>query len=267
VTSPQQPGTAANADPDVAATVRLLHRRHAWAVMTVTGFFAFALGEGAYASAQQQGTPPPTWFLAVVIALGVLFAVGIAGWAVDSALLRRKHPEVKGQAARVAAGHRSAHLHHYPPRHRPIWVLRWVGSLLIFGVAVVSVPAVVDGVAFLTGADGTVTFKPVSHQTDCGQYGCQTSTDGILETGGAGTNATWPDVVPLNKPFQVSEPAWRWGLGQALINGDGIAIGAVLIGLLIEGFAALLLVRLVMLTRNWLRFRQHRRSQAPVAVS
>jgi hypothetical protein len=57
--------------------------------------------------------------------------------------------------------------------------------VLILVVAVISAPAVVDGVAYLAGTGNTVTFDPVSYQTD--RYvrgGCQTSTDGILETGG-----------------------------------------------------------------------------------
>ncbi len=262
VTSPQQPATAA--DPEVAATVRLLHRRHGWAALTVTGFFAFALGEGAYSSAQSQGTPPPTWFLGLVIALGAMFAVGIVGWAVDSSLLRRKHPDIQAQAAPIAARHPSRRLHHFPPRHALLWAARWVGLLVLLGVAVVTVPGVVDGVAFLTGADKTVTFDPVSYQTSCGQYGCQTGTDGILETGGAGTSVTWPDMVPLNKPFGVREPVWRWGLGEALISGDGIAIAAVVISLGIEGLAVWVLVSLVRLSRNWIR---HRRQQTPAAVA
>jgi hypothetical protein len=95
----------------------------------------------------------------------------------------------------------------------------------------------------------------VSYETNCDQYSCQTTTDGILETGGAGVEATWPDQVPLAQPFQVREPVWRWGLGVTLINSDGIAITAVLISLLIEGTAVLVAVRLVKLTRNWRRHR------------
>jgi hypothetical protein len=72
-------------------------------------------------------------------------------------------------------------------------------------------------------------------------------------------------VVPLGKPFQVREPVWRWGLGEALIDSDGIAVGAVLICLLIEGAGVLVVISLVRLARNW---RRHRRQQtAPVSVS
>ena len=132
-------------------------------------------------------------------------------------------------------------------------------------MAVVSVPAVVDGVAYLAGAEHTVAFDPVSYQTNCDQYSCQTTTDGIMQTGGSGVQASWPDKVPLGKPFQVREPVWRWGLGEALIDSDGIAVGAVLICLLIEGAGVLVVISLVRLARNW---RRHRRQQtAPVSVS
>ena len=203
----------------------------------------------------------------MVFVLGALTIAGIVAAIADTALLRRRPPSVRAQAVPLAAHHPSRpHAHHYPPRHRVAWAFCWVGMLLILVVAVVSVPGVVDGVAYLTDTGNTVTFDPVSHQTNCDQYGCQTSTDGILETGGTGVNAAWPDVVPLGKPFQVREPVWRWGLGAALIDSDGIAVGAVLISLLIEGAAVLVVVRLVKLARNWQRHRQQRIAPASVSV-
>jgi hypothetical protein len=195
----------------------------------------------------------------MIIVLGALTVLGIVAAVLDTALLRRRPPAVRAQAVPLAAHHPSRpHAHHYPPRHLVTWTLRWVGMLLILFVAVVSVPGVVDGVAYLTDTGNTVTFDPVSHQTNCDQYGCQASTDGVLETGGAGVNATWPDVVPLGRPFQVREPVWRWGLGAALIDSDGIAVGAVLISLLLEAAGVLVLISVVRLARNW---RRHRRRQ------
>ena len=247
----------------MAATVRLLHRRQGWGRMAVTSFIAFILGDGAYSSAQSQGTPPPSWFAVIIIVLGALTVVGIGAAVLDTVLLRRRPATVRAQAAPLAARHPSrSHAHHYPPRHRVIWVLRWLGMLLILVVAVVSGPAVFDGVAYLAGAGRTVTFDPVSYQTNCDQYSCQTSTDGILQTGGTGTDATWPHVVPLGKPFQVREPVWRWGLGGALIDSDGIAVGAIVISLLIEGAGVLVVIFLVRLTRNWLSHRRQRTAQA-----
>ena len=123
--------------------------------------------------------------------------------------------------------------------------------LVILVVAVVSVPALVDGTAYLAGAERTVTFDPISYQTICDRYSCGTATDGILETGGAGISATWQNVVPLGRPLQVHEPVWRWGLGLALIDSDSTAVVAIVISLLIDGSAVLVLVKLVRLARNW----------------
>jgi hypothetical protein len=140
--------------------------------------------------------------------------------------------------------------------------LRWVGILVILVVAAVSVPAVVDGTAYLAGTGRTVSFDPLSYQATCDRYSCQAITDGILETGGAGISASWQNVVPLGRPFQVREPVWRWGLGLALIDSDKTAVIAVAVSLLIEGFAVLVVVKLA---RNWRRHRQQR--TAPAAVS
>jgi hypothetical protein len=133
-------------------------------------------------------------------------------------------------------------------------------------VAVVSLPGAVGGVAYLAGTGNTVTFDPVSHQTNCNQGSCQTSTDGVLETGGAGVPAAWPRVVPLGRPFQVREPVWTWGLGGALIDSDGIAVGAILITLLLEGAAVFVLVFLFRLARNWRRHRRLRTAPTTVPV-
>ncbi len=247
-------GPQQGADPDVAAVVRLLHRRHGWGRAAVTSFIAFVLAAGASSSAQSQGTPPPHWFQVMIIVLGALTVVCIIAAVADTMLLRRRPAAVRAQAASLAAHHSSRrHAHHYPPRHLLTWVLRWIGMLVIFVVAVISVPAVIDGAAYLAGAGNTVTFVPAYHETTCTQYSCQTNTDGILETGGAGMQATWPGVVPLDKSFRVREPVWRWGLGESLIDSDGIAVVAVLISLLIEGAAVVVVIRLVKLAGNWRR--------------
>jgi len=260
--------TAMPPAPDVAATVRLLHRRHGWGLAAVTSLLAFLLAYGADASAQSQGAPAPSWFVDMIIALGALTVLSIIAALVDTVLLRRRPPAVRAQAAPLAARHRRRRdAHHYPPRHLVTWVVRWIGMLLILVVAVVSVPAVVDGTAYLAGAERTVTFDPVSYQTNCDRYSCQTVTDGILETGGAGTSASWQNVVPLGRPFQVREPVWRWGLGEALIDSDKTAVIAILVSLLIDGFAVLVVVKLVRLTRNWLRHRRQRTAPAPVPIS
>jgi hypothetical protein len=60
---------------------------------------------------------------------------------------------------------------------------------------------------------------------------------------------------------------WRSGLGEALIDSNGIAIAAVLLSLLIEGAAVFVVTRLVRLTRNWRRHRQQRTAPASVSIA
>jgi hypothetical protein len=265
VTSTPQPD-AKVADPEVAATVRLMHHRHGWGWTAATSFFAFFLGYGAIANGNSEGAAAPSWFVVMTTVLLVLTVVSIIVVVVYSVLLRRRPPAVRVQAAPIAARHpRGAGAHHYPPRHLVTWVLRWLGMLLILVVAVVTVPALVDATAYLAGAEKTVTFDPISHQTNCDRYSCQTVTDGILKTGGAGISASWQTVVPLGKPFQVREPVWRWGLGLALINTDGTAVVAIVISLLIEGAAVLVVVKIARLALNWRR-RQRQPAKVPVST-
>jgi hypothetical protein len=79
-------------------------------------------------------------------------------------------------------------------------------------------------------------------------------------------SASWQNVVPLGRPFQVREPVWRWGLGLALIDSDKTAVIALVVNLLIEGVAVLVLVRAVRLGRNWRRSRQQLTAPASVPV-
>jgi hypothetical protein len=131
---------------------RLARAAQSWSRATVTSLIAFLLAAGAYSSAEQHGTPPPSWFGAIVIVLGALTIADIVASVVDTALLRRRPPAVRARAVPLAAHHPSRpHAHHHPPRHRVSWAARWVGMLLV--LAVVSVPGVVDGVAHLTAPE------------------------------------------------------------------------------------------------------------------
>jgi ABC-type Fe3+ transport system permease subunit len=255
------------ADPEVAATVRLLHRRQGWGRAAWGFAIAFLLAGGGAYSAASQGTPPPLWFDLVVAGFGVLAVVCIVAVVLDTRALRRRPAEVVAQAGPVAAEHPSRRARHYPPRHRVPWAVAWIGMLAILAVAVVTVPGLVNGVAYLTGTEKMVTFDPVSYSTSCAaRGGCTTSTVGTLETGGKGTDATWPDVVPLGQPFKVREPVWRWGLGAALIDSTWIAVVAILISLLLDVAGVFVLFSIVRLARNWLRHRRQGRAPAPAGA-
>jgi len=266
--STSQPG-ANVAGPEVAATVRLMHHRHGWNLAAVTFLIAFGLGYGAIANGNQEGAAAPSWFVVLTIALLVMMVVSIILVVAYSVVLRRKPLAVLEQAAPIAARHRHGlRAHHYPPRHVVTWVVRWVGMVLILVVAVVSLPAVVDATAYLTGAEKTATFYPMSHQINCDRYSCQPVTDGILKTGnGAGISASWQTVVPLGKPFQVREPVWRWGLGLALINSDGTAVIALVVSLLIDGAGALVVIWMTRLALNWRRYRRREPAKVPVSTA
>src|SRR5208282_2613233 len=89
VRSTSQPG-ANVADPEVAATVRLMHRRHGWGLAAITSFLAFALGYGAIANGNSEGAAAPSWFVVVTTLLLVLTVIGIIVVVVYSVLLRRR---------------------------------------------------------------------------------------------------------------------------------------------------------------------------------
>jgi hypothetical protein len=92
---------------------------------------------------------------------------------------------------------------------------------------VVVLPGRVNGVAYLTGAENSSVFLPLSYSQECGRGGCSTWTDGTLASG---ASVSWPRQVPLGREFPVREPVWDWGFGAELINDDGSAIASVVLG-------------------------------------
>lgn len=78
-----------------------------------------------------------------------------------------------------------------------------------------------------------------------------------LGTGSNAAPATWPGQVPIGVPFTVREPVWNWGFGGQLINGDGSAIAYIVLGVLLDGFAVLILFASYKTVRQWRRHRQH----------
>jgi hypothetical protein len=120
--------------------------------------------------------------------------------------------------------------------------------LFLLGVGVAVLPGLVDGVAYLTGAENSSVFLPLSYSQECGRSGCSTVTDGTLASG---ASVSWPRQVPLGQAFPVREPAWDWAFGAQLINDDATATAAVVLGVLLDGFCVLLVVFLVMLANRW----------------
>jgi hypothetical protein len=136
-----------------------------------------------------------------------------------------------------------------------------VGMVLIVFVAVICFSGAADGIGYLAGAGKSATFVGQSYDQVCGSFraGCQTVTDGVLTRDGTSVSSTWPDQVPLGQSFAVRESVWNWGAGGSLINGDGSAVAAILVSLLLDAVAVLVVLLFVRMIRNWLRHR----SQVP----
>jgi uncharacterized membrane protein (DUF373 family) len=249
-------------DPEVAAAVRLLHRRRGWVWTTVISAVAWLVVCGLLGS---QPNPRGAGLAAgaiLTLLLTVLVIVALVASVVDTVRLHRLDHDVRRQAVRRTAHYPvQAHAYSYPPRHRFTWVFSWVMLLVLLGLGVASLPGLVDGVAFLAGAESSSTFLPLDYGQDCGRSGCTTVTDGVLSNG---ASVTWPDQVPLGQSFTVREPLWNWGFGSQMIDGDGGAIGMIIAGILVNIFGVLILVHLFKLARRWLRHRQLGRQMAGV---
>jgi hypothetical protein len=257
---------AAVPDAELAAAVRSLHRRHGWSVTAFSALIAFLLSSGAYLNAvSETGTDSgsgPSIMRVIIVATGALTLLSLVIIAVDSRRLRRLPAEVQTAAAGAAKHHPvRAHAHRYPPRHRVSWIVGWVGMALIVFVAVICFSGAVDGIGYLAGAGKSATFTGQSYDQSCGSLrgGCQTVTDGVLTRDGVSVSTTWPDQVPLGRPFAVRESVWNWGVGGSLIDGDGTAVAAIIVSLLLDAVAVAVVVLFVRMIRNWLR---HRRQPA-----
>jgi hypothetical protein len=138
-------------------------------------------------------------------------------------------------------------------------------ALIVF-VAVICFSGVVDGIGYLAGAGKSATFTGQSYDQSCGSLrgGCQTVTDGTATRNGVSVSTTWPDRVPLGQPFAVRESVWSWGVGGSLIDGDGTAVAAIILSLLLDAAAVAVLVLFARMIRNWLRHR--RRPASGLAV-
>jgi len=254
-------------DAELAAAVRLLHRRHGWSVTGFWALIAFLLSYGAYLNAvNETGTDSgsgPSIMRVIIAVTGVLTLLSLVIIAVESRRLKRLPAAARTAAVRAARHHPlRAHAHRYPPRHYVSWIVGWVGLVLIVFVAVICFPGTVDGAGYLAGAGKSATFTGQSYDQSCGDYrtGCETVTDGVLTRNGVSVNTTWPSQVPLGQPFAVREPVWSWGVGGSLINGDGAAVAAILVSLLLDAAAIAVVVLFARVIRNW---RRHRRDPAP----
>ena len=240
---PHAPSTASAAeqDPLLAATVRLVRRRRRLVWTVIGGFVAFLVVISVYSNQYNDITSTgPVAVLAVAMAIA---ALTVAALVMAVAITVRLHRRTAAQRAKaISSVDRESARKSRSGRYD--WVLASGVLVIALGAAVLFLPGLVNGASYVAGGN-MVTFDPQFHDISCSYHGngdCSTVTVGTLETGGAGVRSTWPNDVPLGRPFKVREPVWKWGVGAALIDGDGIAVGAALISLLFDGFAVLAVI-------------------------
>jgi hypothetical protein len=253
VKSPGSP--AADADPEVAAVVRLLHRRRGWIWATVVSVVAWLTAAGLLGGLDPDGSGAGAVVGTVfVLLLTVVAVIGLVASVVDTVRLHRSDASVRERArGRTAHYPARAHAYSYPPRHRLTWAFGWITLLILVGAAVPLLPGLVNGVAYLAGAESSTTFFPLSYGQECGRSGCSPLTNGVLADG---SSASWPEKVPLGQALAVREPLWNWGYGSGLIDGDATAVVDIVLGVLFDGLAVLVLVHLAKLVSRWLRHRR-----------
>jgi hypothetical protein len=252
--APGEQGVDPDTDPRVAALVYLLYRRRGWAWTLGASLVALV----AFVAIGTSLWPGGTGAVSVISGFTVLLLLALAVVALtavitDTVRLRRREPSVRAHAASRTSYHPVAtHPFRTPVRHRASHVVGWLALATFPLLTVVILPDQVNAVAYLAGAGNTVTFLPQSHELVCGRLGCDTWTDGVLQTNPP-VRATWPNQVPLGQPFSVRHPWWNgWGHPD-LMNGGaaGAAIAGVLFLELGSVFFGVGLVRMVR-RRLWL---------------
>lgn len=231
---------------DVSKLIKLHHRRRGWAwagfgsliglvVYVVIGVMEF---NDLYGAALTASYVP-------VFVLFIIAVVGIIAVLVDTVRLRSA-----GRAERDAARGKVVHAgpHRYPPKHSGSWAAGIVALVALSFIAVIWLPAEVDGAAYLMGAERQATFHAVSHSRDCGRGGCSTVTDGYLS--GSPTVVELKSDIPLGATRPGREPLWNWALGQNLISGNGDAAGMLGMGLFFDVPTAFLFYGLVTAIRD-----------------
>lgn len=245
-------------DPDTASTIRLLHRRRGWLWTLFGGVVAWLAATGTLGALTDNGSGGAAADVATafVLLLTALVVIALIAAIVDTVKLRRRDPHVRTRAVALTTHHPvRAHAYRYPPKHRFSWVFGWIMLLILVGLGVAALPGLVNGVAFLAGAENSVTFVPLSAGQVCGRGGCSPVTNGYLQVPGD-PSATWPNQVALGVPFQVRQPLMNWGFGAQLIDGDGGAILSIIAGVFFDAMSVLVLFCGYKLTRNWWRHRQ-----------
>jgi hypothetical protein len=217
----------------------LLHHRRGWIWILVASAVGGIVAVAVTADVVTAGAAYVLLRL-IDLLMFVVFLISLTMVIVDTARLRRPAPAVRGPARAVHRTTRHPVLAHPHDRHRHP-VAYAVGWTVLVGWAVAGLvifPRLVDSVAYLMATGGHATFTPTSYTQQCmptrNGTSCSFMTNGVMEIDGHPSAASWPGQVPLNVPFTVREPVWRWGLGSGLITSDADAVGTFVVCLLLD---------------------------------
>lgn len=132
-----------------------MHRRRGWVWATVISVVAFLVACGLLGARAPNGSGAGIAVASVfILLLGAMAVVGLVASITDTVRLHRLDPGVRARAAPRTTHHPvRAHAYQYPPRHRWTWVFSWLVMAILLGLGVVALPALVDGVAYLAGAE------------------------------------------------------------------------------------------------------------------
>jgi hypothetical protein len=190
------------------------------------------------------------------IPLFVMLALALAGLVVvivDTSLIHGADAAVRVSAKGKVSHHPVyAHVHRYPHHHRASWLAAIVMLAAMTSLAVFYLPAGVNALGYVAGAEKPDTFHPLSYGQACSIGSrlshCRVVTEGYLS--GTGSHVAWYTQVPLARPFAVRDPLWDWGSGRTLTAGAGSAIPTIIGSLFFDGVAILLVYALFVLVRE-----------------
>jgi len=159
-------------DPDFDAVLRMQRRRHRWGVSVFWLVGVAVVGWGSTSDADSSGTPPPAWFTDLVIGFAVAAGVALVIAIGYSVAMRRYPAPARAEAARLER-QRLRRAWRYGWTGRIYRVLFWsaatLGMAMFLGLAVLGVPWVVHGAAYLAGDRTGLTWSgdiPVNDDGD-----------------------------------------------------------------------------------------------------
>lgn len=144
-------------DPALAAAVRIQRRRHAWALAMIWLIGVFLLLAGSAAEASDDDTPAPAWFIELMLLAAVLVVVTLAVVIGYSVAMSRRPAELRAQAIALERQRLRGRWRHSWRRrasHALYWLALSLGMAMFLVMAVVGVPWVINGAAYLAGGGG-----------------------------------------------------------------------------------------------------------------